>query len=231
MKFDIITIFPEIIRSYLSVGVLGRAIHLKNILTVDIWNPRDFTTNKHLKVDDTPYSGGAGMILQIEPIYNTLENIINLNPNTKKHIIFFKAGGTVFNQTKIYEYLENFDHIIMICGRYEGIDYRVEQFLSNESLSIGKFVLTGGELPAMIVLDAVSRYIPNVLGNENSLKEESHSQINFLEYPQYSKPAKFIPKNPNLVKISPEEWLVPETLYSGNHKEIKNWKKNNSNKN
>lgn len=231
MKFDIITIFPEIIQSYLSVGVLGRAIHLKNVLSVDIWNPRDFTKNKHLKVDDTPYSGGAGMILQIEPIYNTLEEIIKLNPKTKKHIIFFKAGGKIFNQKKVSEYLEKFDHLIMICGRYEGIDYRVEEFLSNESLSIGEFVLTGGELPAMIVLDAISRYIPDVLGNTESLSEESHSIDNFLEYPQYSKPTKFVPSNPNLVKNSPKEWAVPEILYSGNHKEIENWKKNNSNKN
>ena len=230
MKFDIITIFPEIIQSYLSVGVLGRAINLKKSLFVDTWNPRDFTSNKHLKVDDTPYGGGAGMILQIEPIYNTLSHIIELNPNTKKHIVFFKAGGQIFNQKKAFQYLEDFDQIIMICGRYEGIDYRVEQFLSNESISIGEFVLTGGELAAMIVLDTISRYIPDVLGNTESLKEESHSIDKFLEYPQYSKPAKFIPENPNLIKEAPTEWEVPEILYSGNHQAIQDWKDKNSNK-
>jgi len=231
MKFDIITIFPDIVKSYLSVGVLGRAINLKESLSVNIWNPRDFTSNKHLKVDDTPYSGGAGMILQIEPIYNTLSHIIEQNPDTKKNVVFFKAGGQIFNQKKAFQYLQDFDQIIMICGRYEGVDYRVEQFLSNESLSIGEFVLTGGELPAMVVLDTIARYIPNVLGNIESLKEESHSIEKFLEYPQYSKPNKFIPQNPNLIKPSPTEWDVPEVLYSGNHQAIKNWKEKNSNQN
>ena len=225
MRFDILTIFPEIIDTYVNTGVIGRALNLKQKINIQVHNIRDYSQNQHKKVDDTPFGGGAGMILQIEPIYFALKQIISETPHTNKHIILTKAGANIFNQDKAIDLGQNFDHIIFICGRYEGIDARVEQYLSDESLSIGKFVLTGGELPALVMLDAISRHIPEVLGNQESLHKESWTNSNDLEYPQYSRPEIFVPDNPNLVKNnSPEEWNVPKVLLSGNHKEIQEWK-------
>jgi tRNA (guanine37-N1)-methyltransferase len=228
MRFDILTIFPEIIESYINTGVIGRAKNLKKSLSIEVHNIRNYTKNIHHKVDDTPFGGGAGMILQIEPIYNTLNAIIEQYPDTKKHIILTKAGADIFDQKKALHLGGNFDHIIFICGRYEGIDARVEQYLCHESLSIGQFVLTGGELPALVMLDAISRHIPNVLGNQESLLNESWTNTNKKEYPQYSKPAIFKPKKPNITKSgSPIEWAVPEILISGNHKAIEDWREQN----
>jgi tRNA (guanine37-N1)-methyltransferase len=224
MRFDILTIFPEIIESYINTGVIGRALNLKKNLNIQIHNIRNYTKDIHQKVDDTPFGGGAGMILQIEPIYEALQNIISQYPETKKHIILTKAGANIFNQDKAIQLGENFEHIIFICGRYEGIDARVEEYLCNESLSIGQFVLTGGELPALVMLDAIARHIPNVLGNQESLEQESWTNTERQEYPQYSRPAIFKPTNPNLVNNSPAEWTVPDILLSGNHKAIQDWR-------
>jgi tRNA (guanine37-N1)-methyltransferase len=225
MQFDIVTLFPDIIHSYISQGVIGRAYKLKNTLDIHVHNIRDYSNNAHHKVDDSPYGGGAGMILQIEPIYRTLTHIVDQNPQTKKHIILTKAGGELFTQNKAIQLSQDYDHLIIICGRYEGIDYRVEQYLVDESISIGQFILTGGELPALAILDAVSRHIPNVLGNAESLQEESWTYTDTPEYPQYSRPAVFTPDHPTLIKDNaPTQWEVPETLLSGNHKEIKSWK-------
>jgi tRNA (guanine37-N1)-methyltransferase len=225
MRFDILTIFPEIIESYINTGVIGRATNLKKTLTIETHNIRDYTKDVHHKVDDTPFGGGAGMILQIEPIYNALNNIITKHPDTKKHIILTKAGANIFNQDKAIQLGENFEHIIFICGRYEGIDARVEQYLCDESISIGQFVLTGGELPALVMLDAIARHIPDVLGNKESLEQESWTNTESQEYPQYSRPAVFKPDNPNLThNNAPPEWMVPEILLSGNHKAIENWR-------
>lgn len=225
MRFDILTIFPEIIDIYINTGVIGRALNLKQKIEIGVHNIRDYSQNYHKKVDDAPFGGGAGMILQIEPIYFALQKIISENPNTNKHIILTKAGAKIFNQNKAIDLGKNFDHIIFICGRYEGINARVEEYLSNESLSIGKFVLTGGELPALVMLDSISRHIPEVLGNQESLHSESWTNNDDLEYPQYSRPEIFLPDNPNLVKNgSPKEWGVPKVLVSGNHKEIQKWK-------
>ncbi len=229
MKFDILTLFPETITSYVNTGVIGRALNTKNILDITVHDIRDYATNPHKKVDDSPFGGGAGMIVQIEPVYSALRAILDKYPETKKHIIFFKAGATLFTQEKAISYAEDYDHIIFICGRYEGIDYRVERYLSNESLSIGQYVLTGGELPALIVLDAVSRYIPEVLGNQESTKEESWLNGTTNEYPQYSRPRSFTPENPTLVDThAPEQWDVPEELLSGNHAAIEQWRKDHS---
>lgn len=229
MKFDILTLFPETIEAYINTGVIGRAKNTKQIIDITIHDIRDYTTNPHKKVDDTPFGGGAGMIVQLEPVYNTLEKILKDHPDTHKHIVFFKAGATLFDQSKAIAYAENFDHIIFICGRYEGIDYRVEQYLSNESLSIGPYVLTGGELPALIVLDAVSRYVPEVLGNQESVKEESWLNGTTNEYPQYSRPRTFTPTNPHLVDSeAPKTWEVPEVLLSGDHAAIAQWRKEHS---
>jgi tRNA (guanine37-N1)-methyltransferase len=225
MRFDILTIFPEIIESYVNTGVIGRSNNLKKTLTIEIHNIRDYTKDMHHKVDDTPFGGGAGMILQIEPIYNALNNIIKRHPDTKKHIILTKAGANIFNQDKAIQLGESFEHIIFICGRYEGIDARVEEYLCDESISIGQFVLTGGELPALVMLDAIARHIPSVLGNKESLTQESWTNTESQEYPQYSRPSVFKPRDPNISnKDAPSEWIVPEILLSGNHKAIEDWR-------
>ncbi len=231
MRFDILTIFPEVITPYINEGVIGRAKNLKETIEVHVHNIRDYTTNKHNKVDDKPFGGGPGMILQVEPIYRALDAILSKTPETKKHIIFFKAGGTMFTQQKVEQFANDFDHIIMICGRYEGIDARVEEYLSHEAISIGQFVLTGGELASLIVLDAVSRYVPDVLGNAESTREETWATEGFSEYPQYSRPEIFEPEHPTLVQAkAPDQWTVPETLLSGNHAAIDQWRKERSQK-
>jgi tRNA (guanine37-N1)-methyltransferase len=228
MRFDILTIFPEIIDSYVNTGVIGRANNLKKIISIQTHNIRDYTKDVNHKVDDSPFGGGAGMILQLEPIYNTLSEIIDKHPTTNKHIILTKAGANIFNQDKAIQLGHEFDHIIFICGRYEGVDSRVEEYLCHESLSIGQFVLTGGELPVLVMLDAIARHIPNVLGNKDSLKQESWTDTKSQEYPQYSRPAVFKPDKPHLVhNSSPSNWIVPEILLSGNHQAIENWREEN----
>ena len=228
MRFDILTIFPEVIQSYINTGVIGRALNLKQSLEIETHNIRDYTKDIHHKVDDSPFGGGAGMILQVEPIYEALQSIIKKFPDTKKHIILTKAGAEIFNQKKAIELGLDYNHIIFICGRYEGIDARVEQYLCDESLSIGQFVLTGGELPALVMLDAIARHIPEVLGNPESLTQESWTNTESKEYPQYSRPAVFKPSDPHLVnEKSPVEWNVPEILLSGNHKAIQDWQEKN----
>lgn len=227
MRFDILTLFPSVIEPYIHSGVIGRAHTIKQRIQIGVHNIRDYTKDTHHKVDDSPFGGGAGMILQIEPIYHTLEYILKEYPDTHKHIILTKAGAPIFNQEKAISLGKEYNHIIFICGRYEGIDARVEQYLIHESLSIGQFVLTGGELPALTMLDAIARHIPDVLGNEESLSEESWTYTDTKEYPQYSRPAEFTPDNPHLIrKDSPDTWNVPEILLSGNHQLIHEWKQN-----
>lgn len=229
MRFDILTLFPEVVTAYIDCGVLGRAKNIKGVIDVGVHDIRDYTKNAHKKVDDTPFGGGAGMVIQVEPIYYALDSILETFSNTKKHIVFFKAGAEVFTHNKAISYANTYDHIIFICGRYEGIDYRVENHLADESLSIGQYVLTGGELPALIVLDAVSRHIPQVLGNNHSAVDESWSGNTKNEYPQYTKPRTFIPPNPHLVhQDAPSEWTVPETLVSGDHQAIAQWRKDHT---
>lgn len=228
MRFDILTIFPDIIQSYINTGVIGRALNLKQSLTIKVHNIRDYSKDIHNKVDDSPFGGGAGMILQIEPIYESLQTILKQFPDTKKHIILTKAGAEIFNQKKAIQLGLDYNHIILICGRYEGIDARVEKYLCDESLSIGQFVLTGGELPALVMLDAISRHIPEVLGNPESLAQESWTNTDTKEYPQYSRPAVFHPDNPHLVhRDSPQVWEVPSILLSGNHQAILDWQEKN----
>jgi len=225
MRFDILTIFPEIIQAYINIGVIGRATNLKQTLAIETHNIRDYTRDIHKKVDDTPFGGGAGMILQIEPIYEALQSIISDHPDTKKHIILTKAGANIFNQDKAIALGESFEHIVFICGRYEGIDARVEQYLCDEALSIGQYVLTGGELPALVMLDAIARHIPEVLGNLESLDQESWTNTDTKEYPQYSRPAIFKPNNPTLIDTNAtSEWIVPEILLSGDHQAIQDWR-------
>lgn len=214
MRFDIITLFPESFTSYFSVSILKRAQE-KQLIEIYTHQLRDHAHDKHKTVDDTPYGGGAGMVLKVEPIAECLEAVKNVPATSYQRettrTILFSAKGKVCTQQDIQRFA-TYDRLILLCGRYEGVDERVAEHLVDEELSIGEYVLTGGEIPAMIVVDAVSRLVPGVLGNEKSAETESHSIIGTVEYPQYTKP---------------EEWQgmrVPEVLLSGHHAEIEKWR-------
>ncbi len=230
MRFRFLTLFPEMFDSYFGESVLKRAARngLVSFEAVDI---RDFATDKHQKTDDTPYGGGAGMVMKVEPIYRAIESmrsdarqgdgqfsgetIFSKSGIPNARVILLSAKGNRFSQ-KDARRLAQCGEIIFICGRYEGVDERVSEYLADEELSVGDFVVTGGELPAMIIADAVSRLIPGVLGNEESAEYESHSREGYREYPQYTKPEIF------------NGWKVPEVLLSGNHAEIARWRESES---
>lgn len=220
MRFDIISLFPESFESYFGVSILKRARE-NQLITIETHQLRDFAHDKHKTVDDTPYGGGAGMVLKVEPIAACLEAVKSLKSNdyTLKatRTILFSAKGKVCTQDDIKR-LATYDRLIFICGRYEGVDERVAEHLVDEELSIGEYVLTGGEIPAMVVVDVVARLVPGVLGNAESAETESHSVLGQVEYPQYTKP---------------EEWQglrVPEVLLSGHHAEIEKWRKGTTKK-
>jgi tRNA (guanine37-N1)-methyltransferase len=211
MRFDIISLFPESLTSYFGVSMLKRASEA-GLIEIHTTQLRDFAHDKHKTVDDTPYGGGAGMVLKVEPIAEALEHVQALLPEANTRTILFSAKGKRMTQEDVRR-LATYDRLILLCGRYEGVDERVAENLVDEELSIGEFVLTGGELPAMVVVDAVARLIPGVLGNAESAETESHSELGILEHPQYTKP---------------EEWRgmrVPEVLLSGHHAEIEKWRK------
>jgi tRNA (guanine37-N1)-methyltransferase len=220
MIFNIITIFPKILDSYINESIIKRAIE-KNKIKIKMHDLRKWTKDKHKTVDDTPYGGGAGMLLKIEPIYKALKSINLKKRNKKRKIILLSAGGKKWNQ-KTAEKYSKIDELILICGRYEGVDERVKHFI-DEEISIGDYVLTGGELPAMVMIDSITRLLPDVLGNKESIKEESHTDAGIIEYPQYTKPAIF--KYRKNKKI--HELKTPEILLSGNHEKIKKWKLDN----
>ena len=211
MRFDIITIFPEMFTP-LSKSILGRARE-EGIIEVYIHNLRDFTKDIHKTVDDYPYGGGAGMVFKVEPLYRALKYIKKISPSPLK-IISMSPQGRVFNQNTARE-LATFDQLVIICGHYEGIDERIYELFPIEEISIGDYILTGGELPAMIIVDAVSRMIPEVLGNQDSLEWESFAK-GLLDYPHYTRPREF------------KGIKVPDVLLSGNHKEIEKWRKTQS---
>ncbi len=217
MQFDIITIFPNIFASYFNESILQRAQKNK-IININIHNLRDYTTDKHKTVDDRPYGGGPGMVMKIEPIYKLLKAIIKKSAKGgtgKTKIILLAAKGKTFNQATAKRY-SKLDQLILICGHYEGIDERVTKYI-DEEISIGNYVLTGGEIPAMVVTDAVTRLLPGALGDADSTKEESFSKnLQYLEYPQYTRPENF------------KGQKVPKILLSGNHRAIATWKKNHS---
>jgi tRNA (guanine37-N1)-methyltransferase len=205
MQFDIITIFPHIFDSYFKESLIKKAID-KKLLKIKIHNLRDFTNNQRKTVDDKPYGGGLGMVLMVEPIYKALKKI----KKKGSRIILFTPRGKTFNQ-KMANNLKKYNQIIFICGRYEGVDERVKK-LVDEEISIGEYDLMGGELPAMIVIETISRLIPGVIGKEELLKERITKTGGFTEYPQYTRPEIF------------NKWKVPQVLLSGNHKEIKEWR-------
>jgi len=218
MTFSIITIFPEIFDSYFNESIIKRA-RKKNLIDVKIHNLRNFTTDKHKTVDDTPYGGGAGMVLKIEPIYKALCALKKQKTKNKKQInskiVLLSARGKKWNQRLAKKY-SKLDEIVFICGRYEGVDERVKKLI-NEEISIGDYVLTGGELGAMIIVDSVARLLPGVLGNTQSAINESHAEPGILEHPQYTRPEVF--------EMSGKKQRVPKILLSGDHQKITDWRK------
>lgn len=207
MKFDILTLFPEMFNA-LSQSVIGKAIE-KEKITINLVNIRDFSKDKHKKVDDTPYGGGAGMVMKPDVVYEAYKSVKSKNAK----VIYMSPQGKKLDQEKVCE-LAKQEHLIILCGHYEGIDQRVLDKIVDEEISIGDYVLTGGELPAMVLIDSVSRYVEGVL-NEESIKEESFLQ-KLLEYPQYTRPEVF------------EGERVPEILLSGHHEKIEEWRKQKS---
>ena len=207
MKFSVLTLFPEMF-SALDESIIGRAKENK-LIDIELINIRDFSKDKHKKVDDTPYGGGAGMVIMPDVVYDAYKSI-----NDKKaKVIYLSPQGKVFNQSKVQE-LSKEKHLILLCGHYEGIDQRVIDEIVDEEISIGDYVLTGGELPAMVLIDSISRYVEGVL-SEESTEEESFSN-GLLEYPQYTRPEIFLGKE------------VPEVLKSGHHENINKWRKEKS---
>ena len=207
MQFDVLTLFPEMF-NILNESIIGRAQE-KELININLVNIRDFSKDKHKKVDDTPYGGGAGMVMQADVVYDAYKSVAN----DKAKVIYLTPQGKKLNQ-KIVEELSKEKHLILLCGHYEGIDQRVIDKIVDEEISIGDYVLTGGEIPAMVLIDSVSRYVKGVL-KDDSIKEESFSN-NLLEYPQYTRPEVF------------EGQSVPEILLTGNHKEIDKWRKEQS---
>jgi tRNA (guanine37-N1)-methyltransferase len=208
MHFDIFTLFPDMFQGPFSESILKRAQE-RGLLSIALHNIRDATTDKHHVVDDYPYGGGAGMVMKPEPIFTAVEAVYQDGP-----VILLSPQGQLFNQ-QIARELAQEPRVTLICGHYEGIDERVREHLVTGELSIGDYVLTGGELAAMIVVDATSRLIPGVLGGDESTLEESHSG-NLLEYPHYTRPPEF------------RGWNIPDVLLSGNHAEIAKWRKKES---
>jgi len=207
MRIDIITIFPEIFTP-LEKSIVKRAREAGRVEIV-IHNLRDYTGDFHRTVDDAPYGGGAGMVMKIEPLFEALSRIRGENPE-EAHVLLTSPQGKVFSQSMAARLSEK-KRIVLICGHYEGIDERVAQHLADEEVSIGDYVLTGGELPAMVIIDAVVRLLPGVI-DEESLKSESFSE-NMLDFPQYTRPREF------------KGWAVPDVLLSGNHREIERWRR------
>ena len=217
MNFHIVSLFPNAFDSYLNESIISRAIEDKKI-KVSFYNPRDFSSDKWKRVDQKPYAGGPGMVIQALPVIKAIEKAISKtkrNRNAKIKIIFFSPGGKQFDTEYAKKTAKKFTDIIFVCGRYEGVDARVKKAFKVEEVSVGPFVLTGGELPAMIVLDSVSRQIEGVLGNFNSLEESRVSS-----HDSYTRPEVFEYKG--------KKYKVPKVLLSGNHKEIEEWRLKNN---
>ncbi len=208
MKFHILTLFPEMVMQGLNTSIIKRAIE-QNKLDIQAINIRDYTKDKHMKVDDYPYGGGAGMLMQAQPIFDAYQAIKSPNKN-KTRVVYLTPWGKPFNQEMAKEFSKE-EELILLCGHYEGVDERVLDEIVTDAVSIGDFVLTGGELPAMVMVDAIGRLVPGVLNNEESFVYESFYD-NLLEHPQYTRPEVFHEKS------------VPEVLLSGHHKNIEKWR-------
>jgi tRNA (guanine37-N1)-methyltransferase len=212
MRIDIISLFPEMFSGPFGHSIIKRASDAGR-LTIGITNPRDFALDKHRIVDDSPFGGGCGMVMKPEPLFAATRSLIT-GPNQRRRIVLTCPGGSRFDQNKARE-LAGYDQLILICGHYEGIDERIRLHLVDEAVSIGDYVLTGGELPAMVIVDAVARMIPGVLGAASGAEEDSFYH-GLLEYPQYTRPRVF------------EDWEVPEVLLSGDHAKIARWRRKQS---
>lgn len=205
MRIDILTLFPEMFEP-LKASILGRALE-KNIFELNLIDIRSFSLDKHKKVDDYIFGGGDGMLMTPQPLYDAIMSV----KTDKSYCVYMSPKGTVLTQNKVKAIAKDVDHLIIVCGHYEGIDQRIIDLCIDEQVSIGDYVLTGGELPAMVLADAVLRYVPNVLHSDTSVVDESFSD-KLLEYPQYTRPREFMGLS------------VPEVLINGNHKEIEKWK-------
>lgn len=206
MRFDIVTLFPDFFTSTLSSGLLGKAL-AKQIAQVQLINPRDFATDKHRRVDDEPYGGGVGMLMKPEPIFSAVESLPVL---PRRDVILMTPQGQTLDQPLLKELATEYDQLVIICGHYEGVDERVLNLVTRE-VSLGDFVLTCGEIPALALLNGTIRLLPGTVGKEESLKAESF-EAGLLDYPQYTRPAEF------------RGWKVPDVLLSGNHAEIARWR-------
>ena len=210
MHFDILTLFPEMFDSPLNKSIISRAVE-QGLVSIAIHNIRDHATDKHRVTDDAPYGGGGGMVMKPEPIFQAVEALLGRNPPTSVPIILLSPQGRLFTQKVAWE-LVSYPRVVLICGRYEGVDERVRQFLVNDEISVGDYVLTGGEIPAMVIVDAVTRLVPGVLGDPRAVVRDSHAQ-GLLEYPQYTRPPTYRARR------------VPQVLLSGNHGEIGLWRR------
>lgn len=212
MNYHVLTLFPQMIIDGLNTSIIGRAIE-NNLISLKAIDIREFSTNKHKKVDDYPYGGGAGMVMQAEPVYFAYQHITD-KIGKKPRVVFLTPQGDVFNQ-EIAKDLAKEEELVFLCGHYEGIDERVLEEIVTDHISIGDYVLTGGELPAMVMIDAIARLVPGVLNNEVSAEFESF-QDNLLEYPQYSRPVEWMGKK------------VPDVLLSGHHENVDKWRREQS---
>lgn len=210
MHFDILTLFPEMFDSPLNKSIISRAVE-QGLVSIAIHNIRDHATDKHRVTDDAPYGGGGGMVMKPEPIFQAVEALLGRNPPTSVPIILLSPQGRLFTQKVAWE-LVSYPRVVLICGRYEGVDERVRKFLVNDEISVGDYVLTGGEIPAMVIVDAVTRLVPGVLGDPRAVVRDSHAQ-GLLEYPQYTRPPTYRARR------------VPQVLLSGNHSEIGLWRR------
>ena len=214
MKFEVFTLLPEVFPPYLESSILQRA-RQRGLIDVQVHNIRDYTHDRHHTTDDTPYGGGGGMVMKPEPVFEAVESVLGFDSNQTQPppvpIILLTPQGRVFTQ-RVAEELSTYERIALLCGRYEGVDERIREHLVTDEISIGDYVLTGGELPALMIIDAVSRLIPGVLGDPTGAEDDSHS-MGLLEYPHYTRPPEF------------RGWQVPEVLLSGDHGRIEKWRR------
>jgi len=216
MQFEVFTLLPEVFPSYIDTSIIKRARE-RGLITVRVHNIRDYTHDKHHMTDDTPYGGGGGMVMKPDPVFEAVESVLGLNSEhtleaaSNIPIILLTPQGRVFNQA-IAQELSQHPHIVLICGRYEGVDERIRKHLVTDEISIGDYVLTGGELPALILIDAISRLLPDVLGDPTGAEDDSHA-MGLLEYPHYTRPPEF------------RGWKAPDVLLSGDHAKIDKWRR------
>lgn len=210
MKIDILSLFPEFVEAFFHQSMIKRALEA-GLIEMAVTNPRDFTKSRHRQVDDTIYGGGAGMLMMCQPLFDACHHVLP-EKGPRDRVIFLSPAGKTFNQDKAKELQRDYDHLVLICGHYEGVDHRLEEHLADELISIGDYVLTGGELGAMVISDAVARMVPGVLGDAGSAATDSFYEP-ILEYPQYTKPAEY------------NGWKVPDVLLSGHHANIARWRR------